>query len=156
MLVEVGVDSHRHVVANAHHSSECIGTQTHVSVLTHHLETLALLLHRIVVAAQTINLQLGSLDFAALTGTLTLNQCTLGANAGTSGDILQYLLVELSGINNNLHILDGRTVVEGNEVNCFRAAVRAHPTLYANFLAIFCAFQHINNLCTFHIIYFYS
>ena len=150
MLVEVSVDGHCHIVADAHHSSEGIGTQTHVSVLTHYLETLTLLLHGVVVAAQTVNLKLGSLDFAALTGTLTLNQHTLGADAGTCGDILQYLLVELSRINNNLHILDGRTVVEGNEVNCLRAAVRAHPTLYANLLAIFSALQHINNLCTFH------
>ena len=87
MLVEVSVDSHRHVVANAHHGTKSIGTQTHVGVLAHHLETLTFLLHGIVVATETVNFQLSSLDLTALTSSLALYQRTLSTNAGTRGDI---------------------------------------------------------------------
>ena len=63
VLVEVGVDGHCHVVADAHNSTKGVGTQTHVGVLTHHLKALTLLLHRIVVATQAVNLETGGLDF---------------------------------------------------------------------------------------------
>ena len=46
--MEVGMDSHRHVVAYAHHSAEGVGAQTQVCVLTHILKRLSLLLHGIV------------------------------------------------------------------------------------------------------------
>ena len=62
MLVEIGVDSHRHVVADTHHGTKGIGTETHVGILTHHLETLTFLLHGVVVTTETINFDSGSLD----------------------------------------------------------------------------------------------
>ena len=62
MLMEIGMDSHRHIVTNAHHSAEGIGTQTHVGILTHCLKALTFLLHGIVIATETIDLKLGSLN----------------------------------------------------------------------------------------------
>ena len=55
--MEVCVDGHCHVVADAHHSTECVGAETEVSILAHILERLSLLLHRVVVAAETVNLE---------------------------------------------------------------------------------------------------
>ena len=150
MLMEIGVDGHCHVMTDTHHSPKGIGTQTHVGILAHHLEALTLLLHRIGIVAEAIDLQGSSLDLTALSCTLALYECSNGADAGTSRDILQQLLVELSGVNHHLNVFDGRTIVEGDKVDCLRAAVRAHPTLHADFLAIFCALQHINNLRSFH------
>ena len=150
VLVEIGMDGHRHIVTDAHHSTKGVGTQAHMGILTHSLERLALLLHGVVVAAETIDLQLGGLDLTGLTSTLALYQHALGIDAGTCGDVLQQLLVKLGGVNDNLYVLDGRTIVQRDEVDSLRTAMRAHPTLYANFLAIFCALQHINNLCSLH------
>ncbi len=73
MFVEVGVNSHRHVVANAHHGPEGISAKTHMGILAHGLETLTLLLHGIVVATETINLEGRGLNLTVLTSTLTLH-----------------------------------------------------------------------------------
>ena len=62
MFVEIGVDGHRHIVTDTHHSTKGIGTQTHMGVLTHSLERLSLFLHGIVVATETVDFKLGSLD----------------------------------------------------------------------------------------------
>ena len=141
-------------MADTHHSTKGIGTQTHVSILTHRLKALTLLLHRIVIATETIHLQLSSLNLTALSGTLTLHQGSFGTDTGTSSDILQQLLVELRGVNHHLHVLDRRSVIQRNKVNSLRAAVRTHPALHADLLTIFRALQHINYLCSFHFITF--
>lgn len=54
------------------------------------------------------------------------------------------------GVNDHLHVLDGRAIVEGNEIDCLRAAVRTHPALHADFLAIFGVTEDINDFCSFH------
>ena len=102
------------------------------------------------IATETVNFQLSSLDLTTLTSSLALYQRTLSTNAGTRGDVLQHLLVELRRVYDHLHVLNGRTIVEGDEINSLRTAVRAHPTLYTNLLTIFCALQHVNYLCSFH------
>ena len=118
MLMEIGVDGHRHIVTDAHDGSESIGAKTHVGILTHHLEALSFLLHRIGVVAETVYLQLRSLDLTTLSCTLTLNQYTFCTDTGSRGNILQELLVELCRVNDDLHILNGRTIVQGDKVNC--------------------------------------
>ena len=125
-----------------------------MGVFTHHLETLTLLLHRIGVIAESIDLQFGSLDLTALTCSLTLYQLTLSTDTATCGDLLQQFLIKLAGINNDLYVLDGRTIIQGDKVNCLRAAVRTHPALHADVLTVFCAFQHIDNLSSFHLFSF--
>ena len=74
MLMEIGVDSHGHVVADAHDSTKHIGTQAQMSMLAHILKTLSFLLHRIVSTASAINLNAFALDFAGLTLSWTLYQ----------------------------------------------------------------------------------
>ena len=118
MLMEIGVDSHRHVVADTHHSTKGVGTQTHVGVLAHHLEALALLLHGIGIIAETIDLQLGSLDLTTLTCSLTLYQSSFCTDTGTSGNLLQHLLIKLTRINYHLYVLDRRTIIQSDKVYC--------------------------------------
>ena len=154
MLMEIGVDSHRHVVTDTHHGTEGIGTQTHVGVLTHHLETLALLLHRVVIATETVDLNSLCLNLRRLTGCGTLHQLTGGTDAGTSCHLFQNLFTHFSGIHHDLYVFDGRSIVEGDKVNGLRTAVRTHPTLHADVFTVFCALQHINYLCSFHFITF--
>ena len=95
MLMEVSVDSHRHVVADAHHGTEGIGTETEMSILTHVLEALSLLLHRIVATAETVDFDAVALDFYTLSGTLAFNQSTHYADAGTSGDLTKLIFIDL-------------------------------------------------------------
>ena len=95
MLVEVGVDSHRHVVADTHHGTKGVGTKTEVSILTHVLEALSLLLHWIVAAAETVDFDAFALNLNTLTGTLALYQGTYYADAGTSGNLAELILIDL-------------------------------------------------------------
>ena len=95
MLMEICMYCHRHVMTDAHHGTESVGTQTHVGILTHILEALALLLHRIVAAAKTIHLEALTLNLYRLTGTLALNENTGGADARTCGDLLEHLGIKL-------------------------------------------------------------
>ena len=87
MLVEVGVDSHRHVVADTHHGTEGIGTETKVSILTHVLEALSLLLHRIVIAAETINFDGITLNLNSLSLALALHQSTDSTDTSTGSNL---------------------------------------------------------------------
>ena len=57
VFVEVCVYGHSHIVAYTHNGTECIGAQTQVSVLSHVLKRLALLLHRIIAAAESVYLK---------------------------------------------------------------------------------------------------
>ena len=95
MLMEVLVDGNSHVVANAHHSTESIGTQTEVCILAHHLKRLAFLLHGISVIAETIDFQGLGLNLTALTSTLTLYQNTSGTDTYTSGNLLEHFFIKL-------------------------------------------------------------
>ena len=116
VLMEVGMYSHGHVVTDTHHSSKGIGTQTHVGILTHHLETLALLLHRIGIIAETIDLNSGSLDLTALACALALYQCSFCTDASTCGDLLQHLLIKLTRIDYHLYVLNRRTIIQSDKV----------------------------------------
>ena len=62
MLMEICVYCHCHIVADAHDGAESICTQTHMGILTHILERLTFLLHRIFRTADTVNIYLCSLN----------------------------------------------------------------------------------------------
>ena len=154
------MDSHGHVVADTHNGSEGVGTETQMSVLTHDLEALAFLLHGIGVVAEAVNDDLGGLDLAGLTSALALDEDTLGADAGTGGDVLEgegggTVLDtgsdgDSGGIDDYLDVLDGGTIVESDEVHRLGRAMGTYPAHDGDFLPIFSAFQHFNYLCSFH------
>ena len=74
MIVEILVDGDGHVMAYAHHSSEGVGAQAQMGVLTHIFEALSFLLHGVVAAAKTVYFNLTALQFYRLSGTLALHQ----------------------------------------------------------------------------------
>ena len=151
VLVEVGVDGHSHVVADAHHGSEGIGAQAQMAVLAHILKGLALLLHGIVAAAEAVDLELLALDFYSLAGTLALYQCTHGADAGSGGNVLEHLGVKLGRVDYHLDVLDGRTVVERNKIDSLAAAVGTHPSLYIYLFSEIGALEGIDYFSSFHL-----
>ncbi len=116
-VVEELVNSNSHVVANAENCSKCVGTQTEVSKLTHVLETLSFLLHWIVVRACAKHFYFCCLYFTCLAFAWTFHKFTIHADASSCCDELEHLFIELFNIGNNLHILDGRAIIECYEVN---------------------------------------
>ena len=88
-----------------------------MTMLAHILKALAFLLHRIVAATCAIEFYLLTLYLHALACTLTLNENTRGTDTRTCGDLLEQSLVETCGVYNQLHILDGGTIVECYEIH---------------------------------------
>ena len=117
MIVEILMYGDGHVMTNAEHSSKSVCTQTHMSVLTHILKRLSFLLHRIVCTTSAKHLNLSGLNFNTLSCTLAFNQCTLYAQASTCCDKFEHLCIKLFHISNNLYILYGTTIIQGNKVN---------------------------------------
>ena len=148
MLMEIGMYSHCHIVADTHHGTECIGTQTHMGMLTHILECLAFLLHGIVITAKTQHLNLLSLNLDSLTGADALYHDTLYAQAGTGGDLLHKVLTELFQISHNLNILDCRSVIKGDEVHGLAAAFGSYPSFDDNLLTVIGTLKKVNNPCS--------
>ena len=91
VFVEIAMDGYCHIVANAEHSAESIGAQTHVPVLAHILEALAFLLHRVVARTQSVDYYFLALNFRRLTLALALYQNSRHANTSTRRDALQLL-----------------------------------------------------------------
>ena len=106
MLMEIGVNGHCHVVTNAHDSTKCIGTQAHVGILTHHLKGLSFLLHRVVGTTKAENLDFGGIHLRCLPCSRTLDECSANSDARTSGDKFELFCIELSRIDNDLHVFD--------------------------------------------------
>ena len=151
MLVEIAVDGHSHVMANAEYGSKGVGAETQVGILAHIFEALPFLLHRIVTRAKTVDLYLFALDFGSLSGTLTLHQRAHNAQASTGGDALEQVGIHQGGIDNYLYILDCRTVVESDEINGFTTAMGTHPSFHIDIFSKIGADKSINNFCSFHL-----
>ena len=151
MLVEIAVDGHSHVMANAEYGSKGVGAETQVGILAHIFEALPFLLHRIVTRAKTVDLYLFALDFGSLSSTLTLHQRAHNAQAGTGGDALEQVGIHQGGIDNYLYILDCRTVVESDEINGFTTAMGTHPSFHIDIFSKIGADKSINNFCSFHL-----
>ena len=83
---------------------------------THVFKRLSFLLHGIVAAASTVDFDLCGLDFSGLSRALTFHQRTFYAKASTGGDEFEQFAVKLLNVGHNLHVLDGRSVVEGDEL----------------------------------------
>ena len=144
------MDGDGHVVTDTEDSTESVCTQAQVSVLAHILEALTLLLHGIVTRATSVELQLRSLDLAGLSFALALHELTGGTDARTGSDALEQLLIHRRGVNDNLNVLNGRTVVQGNEVHSLAATMRAHPAFDSHLFSKVGAPQGINHFCSTH------
>ena len=151
MLVEISVYSHSHIVAYAHHGTKSIGTQTHVGILAHILKGLAFLLHGVVGTAFAIYKQALAMYLRSLSLCGAFNKYALYANAGTCGHLLQDFSIYDTGVHHNLYVLNGGTVIDGNEVNGLAGTVSAYPAFYTYFFIIICAFKSISYFRTNHL-----
>ncbi len=115
VLVEIGMDGHCHIVADAQNGTEGVGTGTQVSYGAEVFPAGTFLLQGISVVAVTQNLDGCGLNLAGLTGSRTLNQLTFYTEASTSGNTLYGLLGEVCLVAHDLNVLDGASIVQGNE-----------------------------------------
>ena len=150
MLVEISMDSHRHIVTDTHHGTKGIGTETHVSMLAHVFKSLAFLLHGIVASACSQDFYLLRLNLTCLTCSRTLHKFSFHAEACTCGDLLQHLFTEIGIIPHNLHILDRGTIVQSNKENAFAPTLGTYPTFHANISAEIRTLQSVYYFCPFH------
>ena len=150
MLMEIGMDSHRHVVADTHYGTECVGAQAHVGMLAHILEGLSLLLHGIVGAAGAQHLNLSGLNLACLTGSGAFHQLARYGKAGAGGNLLEHVGVEVCLVAYNLYVLDGGAVIEGNEEDALAATLAAHPSVDKDVRTEIGTKERIGYFCSFH------
>ena len=106
MLMEILVDGDGHIMTDTEDGTESVGAQTHVRVLAHVLKGLALLLHRIIGRAETVDLNLLSLNLNGLTFTLALHERSRSTDTCARGDALQHLGIELLRCHNDLNVLN--------------------------------------------------
>ena len=148
MVVKILMDGNGHIMAYTHHSSESVGAQTKVRMLAHILKGLPLLLHGIVATTCAQELQVGALYFRVLTLSLTLYQFTRCAYACSSCDLLEQIGIHRCWVDNHLHVIDGRTVVQSDEIHHLTAAVSSHPALYVYLRTEVGALKYVHNLCS--------
>ena len=136
LVVEELVDSEGHRVADAEDRTESVGPEAHVRDAPEILQRSILLLereaHRVALAD---DLDLLGLDFHGLAAADGRDELALHSEGRAGGDALEELLVEELGIRHDLDIVDGGTVVEGDELHLPVASLRPDPTFGQHFAA---------------------
>ena len=108
VLVEIGVDCHRHVVTDAEDRAKRVGARTQVCYRAEKLHTQTFLLQRIFLRiGGAIDLQLRQLDLHGLTCSLALYQNTRGGDTRTGRNGFQLFLAKLLQIRYDLNVLNG-------------------------------------------------
>ena len=130
------MDGEGHGVADTENGPEGVGPEAHVGDAAEVLEGGVLLLegeaHWV---AFSQHLYLPGLDFHGLAAAHGGHQFTLDGERCAGSDALQELFVEELRISDNLNVIDGGTVVEGNEFDLFVASFGADPAFGQNLLA---------------------
>ena len=112
---------------------------------------MALLLQRVSLGVGgTEHLKLTSLNLDRLSLAHRLDQHTVDLNRRSCGDGLELLIGKLRHVEDYLHVLDCRTVVQRHKLNMLVASAGAHPTHDTHFLTYQFGSKQVNYLCTFH------
>ena len=150
LVVEELVDSERHRVADAQDGPEGVRPQAHVRDAAQVLQRRVLLLqgeaHRVALADDFDFL---GLDFHGLAAADGGDELALHGEGGAGGDALEELLVKEFGIRHDLDIVDGGTVVEGDELHLPVTSLGPDPT-FGQHLATRFHPEHFLDLGPFH------
>ena len=106
VFVEVLVDGNGHIVTNAEDSTEGIGAQAQVGMLTHVFKGLTFFLHRIVRRAGAQYFNLCSLYLAGLSGSRALGELSVHAETGSGGDLLEKVGIETIRVGHHLNVFN--------------------------------------------------
>ena len=135
-LVKEGMDGVGHGVTDAKDGAKGIGSEAHVGYAAEILQRSVLFLKRETHGiAVSQNFHFRGLDFYSLTTSHGSHKLAFYGQRGSCGDALDEFFVKELGIGYDLDIVDGRTVIEGDEFNLFIASFCADPTLCQHFYA---------------------
>ena len=136
LVVEELVDGESHGVADAEDGAEGVRPEAHVRDAAEVLQGGVLLLereaHRVAFAD---DLDLLGLDLHGLAAADGGDELALHGEGGAGGDALEELLVEEFRVRDYLDVIDGGTVVEGDEFDLSVASLRPDPTFGQHFRA---------------------
>ncbi len=147
-VMEELVDGNRHIMTNTEHSPERIGTGTQMGYLTEELHGMTFLLQRIRVIASSQHFDFAGLHFGLLTGTDRFRQHTVYAQTSTGSNLFQHLLIEVTQVYYNLHIIYCRTVIQRDKVYLLTTSAGTNPALHVDHSAKIFTLQQVNNLCS--------
>ena len=147
------MDGKCQVVTDAEDGAEGVGAHAQVRFGAQELQRVAFLLHGIIVGTGAVDLDGLGLHLNGLALALRLDEQSLDMQAGACGDGTQFLLAELLEVNDNLQVVDGRAVVQGDELDEFVTASAAYPALDTHLLSHQCGIKDINDFCAFQFHY---
>ncbi len=128
--VEIVVDCECHCVTHPQDSSEGVSPRTQVRNLAKKFERVALLLKRIGGRiGLSVEFQTACLNLHSLSASLGSDEFAFSGDARSRGDFLEKILVESGDIHDNLDIVDGGTVVKGDEVHILVSSFCPDPAL---------------------------
>ena len=139
-----------HIMTDAEHCTKGICTWTQVRNCPHELHGLSLFLQRICAVACTQKFDFGCLNFNRLTSTDRLNQHTVHAETCTGCELLYKFFVKFVSVNNYLHIIDGRAVVQRHKSDLFATTAGSDPSSYINFSSCCSILQQVRYFCSFY------
>ena len=133
MVVVVFVYSISHVVTYAQYRSKSVGARTKVSYFSQKFEAVTFLLQGVLLGVgSAIDFDFLGLYLGCLAFTHRLYKLANDTEAGAGSDGFECFFVKVGEIDYYLDVLDGATVIEGDEIDMLVAATSAHPTLYAH------------------------
>ena len=147
-FMEELMDSDRHIVADAEHSTKCIGTRTQMSYLTQEFHGMTFLLQWICIVASTQHFDFTSLHFHLLAGAYRFHHFTVHADTSAGSNQFQHLFIKISQIYYDLQIIYCRTVIQCDKVYLFATSTGANPSFHIDHSTNICALQQVNNFCS--------
>ncbi len=151
LVIEELVDGESHRVADAEDGTEGVGPEAHVCDAAEILQGGVLLLeretHRVAFAD---DLDLLRLDLHMLAAADGSDEFALHGDGRTGGDPLDGLVVDDLRIRDDLDIVDGGAVVQGDEFHLFVASLGPDPT-FGQYLCTRIHAEQLLDLDSFHI-----
>ena len=137
LVVEVFVNGVCHGVADSQHGSEGVGAWTQMCDLAQELHAVTFFLERVFLGVcGAVDLDGGCLDLHLLTAADGFDEFSCYCDACSRSDVLEGLIGgESRHVAYNLYVVDGRTVVEGDECDVLVASFGPYPALGEYFLA---------------------
>ena len=153
VLVEIGVDRHRHVMTDTEDCTKRVRTRTQMRDCAQELHRQTFLLQRIFLRiSRAIYLEVRQLDLNSLTCTLALYQDTRRRDTRTGRHGFETLLIKFLQIHYDLDVLNRRAVVERDERHAFVAATATNPSSDVDLCPEIGALQCVYDYCSLHIL----
>ena len=155
-LSEELMDGEHHGVAQAHHGPEGVGAEAQVGDVAKELQGVLLGLQRVFVGVgRTEQPDFLHAEFHGLTATHRSDQDALGPQRRAGVHEGKILFGNHVQVDDQLQVVDGGAVVQGDEGHVFAAALVAHPAHYSNLIVRGLHLQGLLDFYSFHCMEFF-